>query len=242
MKRTILAALAASAALLALPALASAHVTVSADNPTNGGYAILTVKVPHGCEGKGTNRISMKLPEGTESFAPARSPFWNSEVKMRKLDKPEKDAHGNEITEVPDEVVYTASGAALPDGELDLLYGSIKLPATTGVVYFPIVQGCEGGAESKWIQKPEAGEDPHSLEMPAPSLTLAAAADEDADAATSDDHAEKSTDAAPAKSSTKDDDAASEDDVKAARIMGGAGLAAGLLGIIFGIIGMRRRK
>lgn len=242
MKRSILAALAAFSVLLALPVIASAHVTVSVDNATAGGYAILTVKVPHGCEGKGTNKINLKLPEGTASFAAARSPFWSSEVKMRKLDAPIKDAHGNEITELPDEVIYTGIGDALPDGDLDMLYGSIKLPDTTGDVFFPILQGCEGGAEAKWIQMAAKGEDPHALESPAPSVHLVAAGEEH-DAADDDKDADKADDAD--DKSSDDDDTSNdklEDDVQSARILGGAGLGAGLLGVIFGIVGMRRRK
>lgn len=41
-----------------------------------------------------------------------------------------------------------------------------------GMLWFPVVQDCPDGAAERWIEIPAAGQDPNSLEMPAPGLTL----------------------------------------------------------------------
>lgn len=158
-------------AALAAAGPAAAHVGISAPKSEAGGYALATLSVPHGCEGKATTKLEVKLPEGTTSATPARSSFWDAEVQDRKLDEPIDDGHGGELTEVPDVVVYTAS-TPLPDGELDLLPISLKLPGEEGRAFFPVIQTCEGDAVSEWTTPVEEGDE--EAEKPAPFLTLTA--------------------------------------------------------------------
>lgn len=242
------AAVATTGALLAVLAaapVAGAHVTVSTDNPTAGGYAIANIKVPHGCDGKATTKLTVKLPDGVTSFAAGRSPFWTSEVKMRTLDEPIEGGHGDKITEVASEVVYTAE-TPLPDGDLDILPASIRWPDTEGPVYMPIVQDCEGGASSGWIEVPAEGESGDELEMPAPMVELAPAGGHghDADDAKDDaKHADDEEGDDEVEAAAAVDTSDLEDDVDAATKLGYAGLGAGALGILIGLGAfMRRRK
>lgn len=235
-----ISALSASALLLAA-GTASAHVSMTGANTVADSYGMMTFNVPHGCEGKPTEKINIKLAEGIVSVTPARSPFWDVEVKMRKLDEPMKGPHGEEITEVPDELIYTTTGEPLPDDRLDQLVISTRWPAEAGALWFPTVQTCPGGAKSSWIQIPKEGEDAHSLESPAPGVVLTEAGDDGHghdDAKT--DHADEDENVD--KTAAASSDSSDDDDVEDARRLGMAGIATGVLGMLFGLVGMRRRK
>jgi uncharacterized protein YcnI len=239
--RTMLAATVATTAIALVTATAaSAHVTVSTDNPTAGGYALLTIKVPHGCEGAPTNRLEVKFPDGVTSFAPERNPFWTAKVNLKQLDEPIDGGHGEKISEAVDTVVYTAS-TPLPDGDLDILNGSIKLPDTEGDVFFPVVQGCPGGKEALWNVIPEGDEE---VESPAPGLVLAAATEGGHGAAADDEGDDEGgsdkggSDEAHGDGEMKD----LEDDVDSARTLGITGIVVGALGLLFGLVGFRRKR
>lgn len=240
--RTMLAATVATTAIALVTATAaSAHVTVSTDNPTAGGYALLTIKVPHGCEGAPTNRLEVKFPDGVTSFAPERNPFWTAKVNLKQLDEPIDGGHGEKITESIDTVVYTAK-TPLPDGELDLLPASIKFPDTEGPLYFPIVQTCVGGGTAPWNQIPEEGGD--EPESPAPSVTLVKATEGghgDA-AAAKDTEKHGDTDSSAAATLTQADHDDLADDVDSARTLGIGGIVIGALGLLFGLVGFRRGR
>lgn len=158
---------------------AMAHVTVSADQPTSGSYAVLTFSVPHGCEGSSTTRVSIQVPEGINAVTPTRNGFWAVDKVMADLDTPIEDSHGNEITERVAEVVYTAEDP-LPDGYRDAFELSLQIPtqAAGTTLVFPTVQTCEQG-EAAWIQVPADGQDPDELELPAPTIEVADATAEE---------------------------------------------------------------
>ncbi|MGH3334903.1 MAG: DUF1775 domain-containing protein, partial [Nocardioides sp.] len=52
---------AAAAVTLVAAAPASAHVTVSPSDATAGAFTVLTVSVPHGCDGSPTTRIEVQI-------------------------------------------------------------------------------------------------------------------------------------------------------------------------------------
>jgi periplasmic copper chaperone A len=174
------AALATALALvLAAGAPARAHVTVAAANATAGAYTVLTFSVPHGCDGAATTAIAIQIPEPINSVTPTVNPSWEVETVYTELAEPVADAHGNELTERADQVVYTAL-TPLPDGLRDTFELSLRLPEETAgsTLAFPVVQTC-GDAEHPWIQVPEAGQDADALDSPAPLVEVAAAEVED---------------------------------------------------------------
>ncbi|GAB4216099.1 MAG: YcnI family protein [Synechococcales cyanobacterium] len=153
---------------------AAAHVTVSPDTAPADSYAKLTFRVAHGCEGSPTVRVRVQIPDGLVSVRPMVHPLWKVSIVKKPLATP-YESHGKMITETVGEVVW-AEGS-LPDGLMDEFSLSVKLPNQPGqTVTIPVVQECEKGVY-RWIQVAQPGEDPDSLEEPAPLLKLTEVAD-----------------------------------------------------------------
>jgi uncharacterized protein YcnI len=222
----------AAGLLVAGAGAAAAHVTVTPSLTSAGSYSVLTFSVGHGCDGSPTTKIAIKMPEQVLSVTPTRNPEWEVEKQMATLDEPVEDAHGNEITERVDQVVYTAR-TPLPDGYRDTFELQLQLPDAAGeTLTFPTVQSCEKG-ETAWIETPSPGEDAESLESPAPSFVLSAAEDGTEPAA--------ATDEDPVPDGTDDN---AETDAESSDVLGVAGLVAGLLGLAAGVAALvlvRRR-
>lgn len=176
-RRIVLPAAAAAGALALAAAPAAAHVSISPSTTAAGSYTVLTVSVPHGCDGSATTKIAIDLPEPIHAVTPTRNPFWDVEKEMEQLDEPITDAHGNEITERVDQVVYTAR-TPLPDGQRDTFELSLQLPDAEGeTLAFPILQTCEKG-ETGWTEVAADGQADEDLERPAPLVTITAAEDD----------------------------------------------------------------
>ena len=169
------------AIVLGVSAPASAHVTISASTTAAGAFTVLTVSVPHGCDGSSTTEVAIQIPEQITAVTPTRNSLWEVDKQIEQLDPPATDAHGNEISERVATVTYTAK-TPLPDGYRDAFELSLQLPDQEGeTLVFPTVQTCEQG-ESAWIEVPADGQDTEELELPAPSVTVTAP-DDDAEAA-----------------------------------------------------------
>ncbi|MCE5288564.1 MAG: YcnI family protein [Nocardiaceae bacterium] len=155
--------------------LASAHVTVSADSTASGGYTVLKFSVPHGCDGSGTTKVSVQMPESIPTVSAMIGYNWTINKVMTPLSAPLDIGHGKTINERVSEVVYTAN-APLPDGYRDTFELSVKLPAGKAgdKLVFPVIQTCQVG-ETGWIETPAPGQDPEALAHPAPTITLTAA-------------------------------------------------------------------
>ena len=171
--------LALGAVVLGVAAPASAHVTITASTTAAGAFTVLTVSVPHGCEGSATTEVTIQIPEEINAVTPTRNALWEVEKEVEQLDPPVTDAHGNEITERVATVTYTAD-TPLPDGYRDAFELSLQLPDDEGTtLVFPTIQTCEEG-ESAWIEVPADGQSEDDLELPAPSVTITAAEGDDA--------------------------------------------------------------
>ncbi len=227
------AAVAAAAGLVLIGAsAASAHVTVSSTTAEAGAYTVLTVSVPHGCDGSSTTRVAIDIPEGINAVTPTRNAFYQVEKVMETLPEPITDAHGNVLTERVGEVVYTAI-TPLPADQRDTFELSLRLPedAAGTTLYFPTVQTCEQG-ESAWIEIPAEGQDAHDLALPSPSLAVTAAAE----AAHGDHHDGAEATAAPADAAAASApaNAPSWAIVITSLVLGLAGLATGITALVRG--------
>lgn len=227
----------AAALLVAAPA-ASAHVTVSTDNTTAGGYAIVAFNVPHGCEGSPTTKIEVQLPEGTQEFKPEISPLWDAKVTSKQAPDGTKAEDGDAITELPSVATWTFK-QPVPDANLVLLRATMNLPKSAGQVNFPVVQTCSKGSVS-WTEIQKAGAD--EPEHPAPSFMVTEGSGDDG-------HSSMTSEASEDSSSTMKGDAAStkqvddaKDDADQAKTFGIVGIALGAVGLLFGLIGLRRRR
>lgn len=159
-----------AAALAAVAPPAYAHVTLEAAQATSGSYYKAVFSVPHGCDGKPTVRLRVRIPDGITSVKPQPKVGWEIAVTKEKLEKPIVIDHGITITEVVREVSW--SGGSLPDAYFDQFAMQVKLPdAPNTTLYFPTVQECAQGV-NRWIEIPEPGKAPRDYKEPAPSVTL----------------------------------------------------------------------
>jgi len=164
--RLLLAAAMAAAAA----STASAHVTMLPNEATADSYFQTAFTASHGCDGKATVAIRVKVPDGVLAAKPQMKPGWTVEVKTRKLATPQPGLHGGTITDVVDEVSWR--GGPLPDNLYDTFGLTMKLPNTpNAALYFPVVQECEQGVH-RWIEIPAAGQKRDELREPAPMLRL----------------------------------------------------------------------
>ena len=210
--------------LAAAPALA--HVTISPSSGHAGEYTVLTVSVPHGCDGSATTSVAIQIPEELLSVTPSRNPNWDVSKKMVALAEPVEDAHGNEVTERVSQVVYAAR-TPLPDGYRDAFELSLQVPDVPGkTLAFPTIQTCEKGSTA-WTEVAAAGQSEDDLEHPAPTLEVLPADD-------GDELAEPLVAVEPARSGDDSDDSTA---------LGWAGIALGALGVgVGGTALVRARK
>ncbi len=172
----VLAALLGGVWLSGGAAVASAHVSIHGDGVAAGSSAVLTLSVPHGCEGAATTRVAVQVPAGITEVTPTVEPGWTVHKSLAHLREPLVLPDGDEVTERVDQVVYTAK-TPLPDGyrarfELEV---AIPVEAAGTTLSFPTVQTCTEG-EVAWTQVPARGQDSEELQSPAPSVVVAPAA------------------------------------------------------------------
>jgi uncharacterized protein YcnI len=149
---------------------AQAHATLETTEAPVGSTYKAVLRVPHGCEGEATLKVRVQVPEGFIAVKPMPKAGWTLETVTDKYAQ-SYDYHGTPMTEGVTEIVWTGE---LPDAFYDefvfrgMLADSLE-PGTN--FYIPVVQECANGAE-RWIEVPAAGQDPDSLESPAPGLKL----------------------------------------------------------------------
>lgn len=219
---------AAGVLALGIAGPASAHVTVTPSETAAGAYTVLTVSVPHGCDGSATTKIAVQLPESIVSVTPTRNALYDVEKVMQQLDEPITGSHGEEITERVAQVVYTAT-TPLPDGQRDAFELSLQIPedAAGQTLAFPTVQSCEQG-ETAWTEIPADGQSADDLEHPAPAFAVTEAGAEAEPAAAT------SSAAVSAPVEVADDEGTNT--------LGILGLVAGLLGLALGGLALARTR
>lgn len=166
------ASLVCAAALLGTAGTAFAHITLEAGQAPVGAAYKAVFRVPHGCDGKATVALRVRMPEGFIAAKPMPKAGWELKTVKGKYAKPYK-LYGEAVTEGVQEIDWT--GGRLPDDFYDefVLRGTLAgdLPAGQ-TLYFPVVQECEGGAVERWIQIPQAGQGADDLDTPAPGVRL----------------------------------------------------------------------
>ena len=210
-------AVAAGATLaLAAPMAASAHVSAGASSTAAGSYTIVTMSVPHGCDGSPTMKITIDIPEDILSVTPTVNPNWT----IARTTEPLATAVDDQ-TERTSQVIYTAIGDGLAADQRDSFELSLRLPDGEAgeVVEFPVTQDCAVG-QTLWT-----GDE-------VPSITLSAAVEGDGHgggAAAGEGHNAEATEPVSAASA----------DVLA-RVLAVGGVVLGVLGVTFGLIARRK--
>jgi periplasmic copper chaperone A len=162
----------AAAVLVLSSSNAFAHVTLEgAQTPVGATYKAV-LRVPHGCDGKATNTVRVRLPDGFFNAKPQQKAGWTLQ-KIKGAYAKSYDNHGTVMKEGLKEVVW--SGGNLGDDEYDefVVRGSIAGDLTAGdTLYFAVVQECAGGLKARWIEIPAKGQNAEDLDMPAPGVKL----------------------------------------------------------------------
>ena len=212
--RALVTAGAAGSTMLLAAGIASAHVTVDAPGAEEGGYTVLTFKVPTESATAGTTALKVTLPgfkvAGTEPLA-----GWKSVV----------DKDGSQLAT---SVTWTADpGVSIGPGQFQRFVLSVGPLPKEKELSFDAVQTYSDGTVVNWDQAANAdGSEP---EHPAPSITLAEG--------TGDGHDDDAHAVAP---SSHTEAAATTDTT--ARWLGGAGLALGALGAALGLGAVIRKR
>lgn len=150
---------------------AHAHATFTQPTVTADSYAVMSLQVPHGCDGKATTEVRMELPEGFVFAKPQPKPGWELEIINGDY-KNSYNNHGTAVTNGPVEIRW--KGGDLPDAYYDtfVVRGKISGIEAGTVVAFPATQLCGDDASVVWNEVAKPGTDPHSLKSPAPTVTV----------------------------------------------------------------------
>ncbi|GAB2820866.1 YcnI family protein [Actinocorallia aurea] len=228
-RRASLVAGVAALTLIGVSAPALAHVSVQPGTAEQGSWSKVTFRVPNERDDASTTKLVVKLPaEYPIAFVSVKPvPGWTVEAPKAELAKA-VDTGSGEITEAVSQITW--SGGKIEPGqfqEFDVTLG--PLPTTTDELVFKADQTYSGGEVVKWEEPTEEGaEEP---EHPAPVLRLTAPAED------SDGHGGMAVSAA-AEPTDGDDDG--QDGT--ARLLGGLGIAAGLVGLVLGGLGFARGR
>lgn len=155
----------------AATAAASAHITLETTEAAAGSSYKAVFRVPHGCDGAATVKVTVKIPEGVIAVKPMPHAGWTIDTVKGKYAKA-YDYYGSKLDEGVTEVTW--SGGNLPDAYYDefVLRGMLAADLPAGMLYFPVVQECDGGKVDRWIEIPEEGKP--EPETPAPGLKVTA--------------------------------------------------------------------
>lgn len=161
------AACLAASLLLGIPS-ARAHVTLEVQTaPANATYKGV-FRVPHGCDGAATTRITVEIPPGVTAVLPMPKPGWRL-TTVRREGAPPPTGHGA----VPEVASVTWEGGSLDNAHYDEFVVRMRLPDRPGeTVHFPVLQGCEGGRSVSWTQIPDPNRRPSDFPTPAAALRL----------------------------------------------------------------------
>lgn len=164
--------LAAALALTAISiATAFAHASLETSEAVPGAYKAV-MRLPHGCDGKPTDTVRIAIPEGFINAKPMPKPGWRLEIETGDYAH-SYDYHGEAMSAGAKAVIW--SGGSLDDAHYDefVVNGTLDAGTVGTTLAFVTVQKC-GDDEVAWDQIAAARENPHSLDHPAPTLSVAA--------------------------------------------------------------------
>jgi uncharacterized protein YcnI len=209
----------AALALTVAATAASAHVTANPGTAEPGSYSKVSFRVPNEEQGADTTKLEVDVPADhpIASVSVRPVPGWTVKVTEAKLATPLKSDDG-EITKAVSTITW--SGGKIAPGqfeEFDVSMG--PLPADTDRLVFKAKQTYSNGQVVNWDQDPgNGGQEP---DHPAPTVHLVKAA--------------AAAPVAPKKAAVSSDDGT-------ARLLGGLGLAAGIIGVAVGAYGLTRKR
>nr|WP_157017485.1 DUF1775 domain-containing protein [Mesorhizobium xinjiangense] len=170
MRRHLLELAAASALTAFSIATAFAHASLETPTAPAGSYKAV-MRIPHGCDGQATHTVRIDIPEGFVGVKPMPKSGWTIDIEKGDYAR-SYDLHGERVSSGVKAVIW--SGGALPDQHYDefVVRGTLAGVEKGQKLYFDTLQRC-AGAEVAWTGHPADGQDPHSLDHPAPMVTIA---------------------------------------------------------------------
>ncbi|NKL79839.1 DUF1775 domain-containing protein [Rhizobium leguminosarum] len=165
------------AAVLSVTAFASAeaHVTFLDREATQDSTILATLQVPHGCDGKATTEVRVKLPEGFVFAKPQPKAGWELEVIKGDYQKT-YDNHGDKVKTGAIEVRWKNGNLSDDFYDTFAIQGKVSGVEAGTSLAFPVTQMC-GDMVTAWDQVAKEGGDAHGLKSPAPLLEVVAGED-----------------------------------------------------------------
>jgi uncharacterized protein len=149
-----------------------AHVTVSPDEATAGGFATLTFQVPNESDSASTTKLEVSFPTDAPIAIASVQPVpgWTTNVAKEPLETPVETEDGT-IDERVASITWTAGeGSDIKPGEFQQFRVSVGLPDTPGPLAFPALQTYSDGEVVRWVDPTDPGAP--EAEHPAPTITL----------------------------------------------------------------------
>ncbi|MGO8141337.1 copper chaperone PCu(A)C [Rhizobium leguminosarum] len=165
------------AALLSVTALASAeaHVTFLDREAKQESTILAALQVPHGCDGKATTEVRVKLPEGFVFAKPQPKAGWELEVIKGDYQKT-YDNHGDKVKTGAIEVRWKNGDLSDDFYDIFVIQGKVSGVEADTSLAFPVTQMC-GDTVAAWDQVAKEGGDAHGMKSPAPLLKVVAGED-----------------------------------------------------------------
>ena len=141
------------AAILAMPVLAQAHVTVQPETAEAGGFSVVTFRVPNERDDASTTQVRVTLPKDQPIGSVQTTPVagWKITTATRQLDKP-IEMFGEQLDTVISEVTWTATdGGIRPSQFQDFAVSLGQLPES-GELVFNTLQTYSSGEKVNWNQ------------------------------------------------------------------------------------------
>jgi len=227
---------AAALTVLAGAVPASAHVSANAQKAEQGGFTKVSFRVPNEEAKAVTTKVEIDLPldHPLASVSVRPMPGWTVEMVKTKLPKPIK---GDDLTVTEAISKITWSKGSIKPGEFQEFDVSMgPLPKDTDTLSFKAIQTYSGAETVHWDQSTTpGGEEP---EHPPPTLHLTKPTGDDEHAAPA---AAAGAAAQPAARQAAADSASDSAD-GSARLLGGLGLATGVIGIGIAALALTRRR
>jgi len=229
-------AAAAAVATLALPGIASAHVTVQPGTADGGDFTAVAFRVPNERDNSSTTKIQVTLPANQPIGSVQTRPMngWKVTTRTRHLDKP-IDFFGTQLDSVVSTITWTATNRGLRAGQYDDFNVSLGPLPKSGSLSFNTFQTYSSGEVVKWN---EVSADPSvEPEHPAPTLEMAAPAAEGSTADGAAPDTVKSSD--PSTAQGAGPSAKSDGSSTAGIVLGGAAL---VVSLVTAVLSLRRRR
>ena len=146
---------------------ASAHVVLDQPAALAGSSYKATLRIGHGCDGRATTLVKVRVPEGMRGARPMPKAGWTLQATKAPLAQP-YDSHGKRITEDVREITW--EGGPLPDAWADEFSFVAQLPAQPGPLPIQVLQQCGSDARLEWFDVAVPGAKPPR--SPAPVLDV----------------------------------------------------------------------